>query len=91
MYNKNFISLLSSIVLASSLLGDSKNGKELFLDAKCLSCHETTSFKHREDKVNSFPMLKKKVRMCEYNTGTGWFDEEVDDVTEYLNQTYYHY
>ncbi len=91
MINKNFIVFTSSIIFASLISADMSDAKKLFIDAKCLECHETTSFKHREDKVNSFSKLKQKVKMCEYNSKTGWFDDEIIDVTNYLNKTYYHY
>jgi len=91
MFNKKIISIISTLVLTSSIYANVQDGKDLFMDAKCLSCHESSSFKHREEKVNNFSKLTKKVRMCEYNTATGWFDEEIDDVAQYLNHTYYHY
>ncbi len=91
MHNKKLITFISSIILTCSLSANDSEGKELFIDASCLDCHETTSFKHREEKVNNFPSLKAKIKMCEFNSGTGWFDDEIDSVSEYLNKTYYHY
>ena len=33
--------------------------------------------------------LGKQVRFCKDAVGATWFDDEVDDVIEYLNATYY--
>lgn len=33
--------------------------------------------------------LTKQVRFCELNLGLQWFDEEIEDVAAYLNQTFY--
>ncbi len=41
--------------------------------------------------VNIGANTNHKVKLCEFNSGSGWFDEEIDSVTEYLNKTYYHY
>jgi len=68
-----------------------KEGKEHFDEANCVRCHDASSFKHREDKVNNIDKLAKKVKACEFNTHTGWFEEERTEVVKYLNHQYYHY
>ncbi len=83
-----YVALLTA---GTYLNADIAEGEELFNDAQCLSCHDTNSFNHNEKKINSFSKLSKQVKMCEFNTNTGWFDEETMDVVLYLNQSYYHY
>jgi len=33
--------------------------------------------------------LKKAVSFCDSNLNIGWFDDEKQDVVDYLNKTYY--
>ena len=35
--------------------------------------------------------LGKQVRFCEQAVGLTWFDDEIDAVTRYLNQGFYHF
>jgi hypothetical protein len=35
--------------------------------------------------------LGRQVRFCQNAVGATWFDDEVDDVIEYLNTSYYHF
>ncbi len=39
--------------------------------------------------MTSLAGLKKQVQRCELSQGLKWFDEDVDDVVNYLNTTYY--
>ncbi len=47
--------------------------------------------KYRKDKVNNFGKLHSMVDACSSNSNTGWFDEEIMDVSSYLNYHYYHF
>ncbi len=91
MFEKKLPIFISVLLTTTFINADEKRGEELFMEAKCLECHETTSFKHNEKKVNNIHKLKQKVKACEFNTNTGWFDDEVMDVVDYLNKKYYHY
>lgn len=83
--------LLSILILSNTLYADISDGKEMFNEASCLKCHETTQFKAREEKVNNYKRLHKTVGACAYNNDTGWFDDELDDVVDYLNREFYHF
>lgn len=89
-YLKSII-IVSSIVLNANLQADIEEAKELFKDANCMSCHENGDFKHREEKVNSYPLLSRSVKSCARNNAAPWFDEDMDSVVEYLNEKHYHY
>ena len=83
--------IILSLLLSFSLLADVHNGEKLFNENNCIQCHAVNNLKPREHKVNSFIKLKKIVGACSFNTDTGWFDDEVMDVTHYLNENYYHF
>lgn len=65
-------------------------GKALH-DANCISCHDSRVYTRDDRKVSDFPKLQAQVRRCDANLGTQLFDEELAQVTDFLNSTYYHF
>jgi len=82
---------ITSIIFASVLHADNSEAKTLFDEAKCMKCHNNSSFTPKEEKVNSFKRLHKQVQRCESGNHIGWFEEEIFDVTNYLNNDFYHF
>ncbi|MCV6638903.1 hypothetical protein [Candidatus Albibeggiatoa sp. nov. NOAA] len=88
---------LTSAVYAEEAI-DISEGQQLH-DKACLSCHDSMTngkpeqIYTREDRVDSsiedLAGLKSRVRACAINTGAQWFDDEVAQVVDYLNNTYY--
>jgi len=72
--------ILLTIFSTCNIQADSSEAKELFNEANCIKCHQTSSFKARKDKVNNFPKLYSVVDRCEYNNKVGWFDDEKMDL-----------
>lgn len=62
-------------------------GKVFHDDANCLKCH--TSKPYDPTKSDSWPKLVKAVTFCNNNLNTGLFEDEVEQLADYLNQTYY--
>ncbi len=69
--------------------GNPANGKTLFTASKCNQCHGTEVFTRSDRKVKNLAALEAQVRRCDSNLNTNWFDDEIIDVTAYLNQQYY--
>jgi hypothetical protein len=91
--NKTFAILTTACLLVTSnplLAVDINNGKQL-QQKHCMSCHDDSMYSREERRVNSLPALRTQVQRCESALGLKWFDEETDDVTAYLNQTFYHF
>lgn len=63
-------------------------GKALFDEANCMKCHAAKPF--QPDKTNTYPKLIKMVDFCNNNLNSGWFDDEIEMVADYLNKEYYH-
>ncbi len=80
------LSTASSVAFAE---GNIANGKKLFTGSKCNQCHTSSVFTKPDRKVTSLPKLEKQVRLCDSNLNTNWFDDEIIDVTAYLNKQYY--
>lgn len=80
--------LAAALFLSSQFaLADAHPGAALHDDANCMSCH--TDQPYNPSVTTSFPKLLEKVGACNANLNVGMFDDEVAQVAEYLNQTYY--
>lgn len=82
------LTILSLLPLASAAFADSANGKKLH-DEQCMKCHDDGVYTRPNRIITSEAALRKQVNRCQLNTGIQWFDSDIDDVTSYLNQTYY--
>ena len=80
---------IPTLMLVFPLYADVHNGEELFTDASCLQCHDTDTFTKPQRKAKDLKSLHERVSQCEFSTNTGWFDDEVTDVVEYLNRDFY--
>jgi mono/diheme cytochrome c family protein len=72
-------------------------GKKL-VDAHCISCHASSYggdgsaiYTREYRKVRSFNGLKAQVTNCNTMLNLKWFDDEEQQVVQYLNHTYYHF
>ena len=65
------------------------NGKSL-VDGNCTKCHDEHVYTRPDRRVTTLDGLNNQVRRCEQSLGLKWFDEDIDDVAAYLNETYYH-
>jgi cytochrome c1 len=89
--NKPLLILISICLAGASntlLAADIKNGKQL-QQKNCMSCHDDSMYTRDERRVKDLSGLRTQVQRCESTLGLTWFDEEVDDVTAYLNQSFY--
>jgi hypothetical protein len=86
-----FIILAFTIVASGTVLAfDPAAGKQL-VDENCNSCHGSELYTRKERLVTSRAGLTKQVKRCELALGLTWFDDDVDNAAEYLNQTFYRF
>ena len=69
---------------------DIENGKTLH-DANCTRCHQDTIYTRQDRLIHSYAELRERIRQCELGAELTWFDEEIDDVTAYLNDAFYQF
>ena len=83
--------LAAATALAQVVPGSDASRGELLYKTHCVGCH--TEQVHWRDKklATDWAGLKAQVTRWQTNTGLGWSDEEVADVTRYLNARYYHF
>ena len=62
-------------------------------EQNCAACHmapHDEAFYTRPDrKIQSYDKLQSMVRMCDANLGTQLFDEDMEQIGDYLNQAFY--
>ena len=69
---------------------DIENGDDLHFE-NCTGCHQESIYTRDDRNVQSMERLGLQVRFCKDTLELSWFDEDVDDVVEFLNQNYYHF
>jgi len=76
--------------------GNAASGKKLH-DPRCVSCHNsmfpdkdgTQLYSDLFRKTDSAAKLRGMIEFCNSRTNSGWFEEEIQHVGRYLNDTYY--
>lgn len=74
----------------AAVSADAANGKKLY-DGKCFACHDTTIHTRPEKIIFSKKALLNRVKMCDANANANWTEQQMGDVVEYLNTTFYKY
>lgn len=72
----------------SYVLADAEHGQKLH-DEQCMKCHDSGVYTREDRRVTDRDALVKQVKRCEQNLGLSWFDTDINDVVQYLNQSYY--
>ncbi|BBP45914.1 hypothetical protein THMIRHAS_12870 [Thiosulfatimonas sediminis] len=62
-------------------------GKAFHDSANCMKCH--TDKPYSPQKTPTYEKLVKAVSFCNDNLNTGMFEDEVEQLADYLNQAYY--
>jgi len=82
--------LLLLLGVPSLHAADFAQGKRL-LDQHCSRCHGSEPYTRPDRRVSSLQGLKDQVRMCERSQDLHWHDAQVDDVSAYLNDSFYRF
>ena len=81
---------LLMLYLGSLQAADIDNGDDLHF-SNCTGCHDASVYTRDNRRVGNLERLRAQVRFCKDTLELTWFDDQVEDVVEYLNQTYYHF
>lgn len=71
-----------------SAAADLKAGQALH-DQHCMKCHDSGVYTRDQRRVSSLDGLRKQVTRCELSLGLSWFDDQRENVVQYLNSNYY--
>jgi len=92
----NFASVKSLLAVALGFILFSNNtsaskmpGKALHESSNCMKCH--AAMPYNPQITNTYKKLVKRVALCNTNLHIGLFDDEVNELADYLNATYYHH
>jgi hypothetical protein len=82
--------LLLLLCAGSAQAFDSQAGKRL-VDGNCIACHGSEVYTRPDHRVQSRAGLSTQVQRCQLALDLNWFDDEVENSAEYLNQEFYHF
>ena len=85
------IALTLSLTAMSStptFAANAENGKKLYTE-RCGGCHDTKVHTRPNRIVHTYEDLVNRVRFCDNAAKAGLKDEEIYDVSDYLNNTFY--
>lgn len=85
------VNLITLLLFSASVQAvNIENGKALH-NENCTRCHDSSHYTRENRIVKSFDELRTRIRDCEIMSEAAWFDEEIDDVTTYLNERFYRF
>lgn len=67
-----------------------ERGQELY-ENQCGECHNKLVPLNKNDKIKTLSMLRERIASWAAHTGAEWGDSELDDVSYYLNKSFYHF
>ena len=87
---KTPLALVLTGMVHSGMAADIENGDDLHFE-HCTGCHDSTVYTRENRNVRSLERLGSQVRFCKTSLELTWFDDEVDDVIEFLKKSFYHF
>jgi mono/diheme cytochrome c family protein len=64
---------------------------ELLYTAHCMECHTSQMHWRQHKQARDWDTLKAQVRRWQGTAGLGWGEEDITEVTRYLNRTIYQF
>jgi mono/diheme cytochrome c family protein len=64
---------------------------QLIYETRCIACHDRSVHARNPRSARSCEEIRDQVERWSLQSGSGWSREEIEDVTAYLNQRYYHF
>ncbi|MCI0504900.1 MAG: cytochrome c [Gammaproteobacteria bacterium] len=83
-----FALLSSSLMSTPALAVDAENGKKLYSE-RCGGCHDTKVHTRPNRIIHTYEDLVNRVRFCDNAAKANLTENDIYDVSEYLNATYY--
>ena len=69
---------------------DAVRGK-LLHEQSCSKCHDTSVYSRPDKRINTLGALQGQVNRCTRPAGAEWDKQDIADVVEYLNRSFYHF
>jgi mono/diheme cytochrome c family protein len=85
---KQVVLFAVTMMVSMGACADVQRGKQLH-DEQCIKCHDDSVYTRKEHFVTSKKALVTQVNRCAMNAGAQWSEEDIADVVDYLNTSYY--
>lgn len=92
------IVLWAAFLISGPAAAQSESSGQSLHDQYCVACHNQLTGGHPEQlytrpnrRVTSAEGLARQVRRCEQNLELRLFDDDLQALTDYLNEQYYHF
>jgi len=82
--------IVGAALVAPVGAADLERGKLLY-NARCVGCHDKSVHNREARKALTIEGIRAQVRRWDAFTGGAWREDEVNDVTTYLNELFYRY
>lgn len=82
------IAFFMTPAFAADRTPDVAKGKTL-VDKKCMGCHDNRQYTRPNRIVHTYEDLRGRVEFCDGASGANFSFDDLDDVVEFLNVTYY--
>ncbi len=87
---KKLVLILMLFGTSPVVLADAVKGKKLH-DEYCTKCHGTEVYTRKDRFIDSREALNKQIKRCQLNVGAQWLDKDIDNVADYLDQSFYRF
>jgi mono/diheme cytochrome c family protein len=84
------LALILAGLSAAQAAADAERGKILY-ETRCSACHASSVHNRNARKAKSFDALRAQVLRWSAESGGNWTQDEIDDVTSFLNERYYRF
>ena len=78
------------LLLAPGVIAEFQRGQALY-ENHCQFCHESWTHEKVGSRNTSIHALRQRVAAWSIHSGLGWGNDEIDDVTDYLNRHFYRF
>ena len=93
---KNLITAVFSILLllSNAYASEGVEGNQLLdggelHEKSCVRCHDDKVYKRKDRKIKSYQKLEHQVNRCNGPAKANWNNDQINAVTDYLNDRYY--
>lgn len=78
------------LTVGSSLAADLSRGQALY-EIRCIECHDVSVHGRRNQAAKNYEEIRGWVKRWNGTLGGLWDTDDIEEVSAYLNERYYHY
>jgi mono/diheme cytochrome c family protein len=79
------------LAVSGSVAAETFDRGQALYENHCMSCHEATVHTREMRHATSLADLRKWVSTWSFHASLDWTSEEIDDVADYMDRSYYHF